>query len=125
MTEEDWFKYNYSDTCHICEEEIEYKCVCCNGKPTHKHCTNKIDKETSGVNWSEFYKQKNCQVCDKAINNPKIKDHCHITGEFRGPAHNSCNINYKVPKFIPIIFHNLEGYDSHLFIKEFEKVKEK
>ena len=64
---------------------------------------------------------KNCYVCDKAIDNPKVKDHCHITGKFRGPAHDSCNINYKVPKFIPIIFHNLEGYDSHLFIKQIGK----
>ena len=43
MTEKDWIKYNL-DTCHICKNEIEYKRVCCNGKPTHKHCTIKIDK---------------------------------------------------------------------------------
>ena len=124
MTEEDWIKYN-SDTCHICKNEIEYKRVCCNGKSTHKQCAIKIDKETSDIDWKEYYKQTNCYVCDKPIDNPKVRDHCHITGKFRGPAHNSCNINYKVPKFIPIIFHNLEGYDSHLFIKQLEKVKEK
>jgi len=44
-------------------------------------------------------------------------DHCHLTGKFRGAAHNDCNLNYKVPKFIPIVLHNLSGYDSHLFIK--------
>ena len=123
MTKKDWIKYNLSNTCHICKNEIEYKRVCCNGKPTHKHCAIKIDKnvEKSKTKWKEYYKQANCYVCDKPINNPKVKDHCHITGKFRGPAHNSCNINYKVPKFIPIIFHNLEGYDSHLFIKELGK----
>ena len=49
--------------------------------------------------------------------NEKVKDHCHYTGRFRGAAYNSCNLKYKKPKFIPVVFHNLSGYDSHLFIK--------
>ena len=40
-------------------------------------------------------------------------------GKFRGAAHEACNLKYRVPKFFPVIFHNLSGYDSHLFIKTF------
>ena len=52
------------------------------------------------------------------MNSDRVRDHCHLSGKFRGAAHNDCNINYKVPKFIPIIFHNLSNYDCHLFIKK-------
>ena len=55
--------------------------------------------------------------CEKLLGKDKVRDHCHLTGQFRGAAHNGCNINYKIPKFFPVIFHNLSGYDSHLFIK--------
>ncbi len=47
----------------------------------------------------------------------KCADHCHITGEYRGAACNKCNLRMRVPKFVPVFFHNLEGYDSHLFVK--------
>ena len=48
----------------------------------------------------------------------KLRDHCHYTGLYRGPAHNNCNLRYQIPNFIPIIAHNLSGYDAHLFIKQ-------
>ena len=47
----------------------------------------------------------------------KCRDHCHITGKYRGAACDKCNLRMKVPKFVPVLFHNLEGYDSHLFVK--------
>jgi len=45
-----------------------------------------------------------------------VKDHCHITGRYRGGTHNECNkklrINPKTDK-IPVVFHNLRGYGVH------------
>ena len=53
------------------------------------------------------------------MNNDKVRDHCHLTGKYRGPTHNKSNLNLKDKvNFIPIFFHNLAGFDSHLFIKE-------
>ena len=48
----------------------------------------------------------------------KVRDHCHVTGKFRGAAHNKCNINLRLPRKLPIIFHNLQGYDGHIIFKE-------
>ena len=63
---------------------------------------------------------QNCWIChEKIINNKdKVRDHCHITGKFRGAAHNKCNINLRLPRKLPIIFHNLQGYDGHIIFKE-------
>ena len=48
----------------------------------------------------------------------KVRDHCHFTGKYRGAAHNTCNLRYKIPKNIPVIFHNGSTYDYHFIIKE-------
>ena len=64
-----------------------------------------------------------CWICEKLIddNNEKVKDHCHVTGKFRGVAHWGCNINLQLTKKVPAIFHNLRGYDSHLIFNELNK----
>ena len=54
---------------------------------------------------------------EKEKKQDKVKDHCHFTGKYRGAACQSCNSKMKFPKFIPVILHNLQNYDSHLFIK--------
>ena len=48
----------------------------------------------------------------------KIRDHCHYTVEYRGPAHSIHNLKYSVPKKIPLVFHNAPSYDYHFVIKE-------
>ena len=71
-------------------------------------------------------KHKICYICKKGFNNNdkknyKVKDHCHYTGKYRGAAHNICNLRYKVPKEIPVVFHNGSIYDYHFIIKELVK----
>ena len=68
-----------------------------------------------------------CRICFKSFNgeNPKVRDHCHYTGRYRGPAHMKCNLQYKIPPYIPIVFHNLSGYDAHLFIKELASITDR
>ena len=73
---------------------------------------------------NELFEMTNiCWICGGLIENTdnKVRDHCHITGKYRGAAHDSCNINLKISKNVPVIFHNLKGYDSHLIFKELSK----
>ena len=58
-----------------------------------------------------------CHICDKKLDNDKVLDHYHLTGKYRGAAHDYCNKRYQIPKFFPVLFHNLTVHDSHIFIK--------
>ncbi|XP_072400401.1 uncharacterized protein [Diabrotica undecimpunctata] len=75
----------------------------------------------------QFFTSKCCHICDKPfdINEIKVRDHSHLKGLFSGAAHNACNLNYKLPKFIPVFMHNLTNYDSHLFITKLAQNNEK
>ena len=74
-----------------------------------------------------------CGLCEQEIapaakhpHNPKVRDHCHFTGEYRGAAHKSCNHKLKIQPGktkIPVVFHNLKGYDSHLIMQKDTKKK--
>ena len=69
-----------------------------------------------------FEKSSICWVCGKLIEfNDKVRDHCHISGKYRGSSHWSCNINLKISNKLPVIFHNLRGYGSHLIFTELSK----
>ena len=77
----------------------------------------------SGEENEKFELTNICWICSKLIenNDNKVRDHCHITGEYRGATHWNCNINLKMTKKVPVLFHNLKGYDSHLIFKELSK----
>ena len=77
----------------------------------------------------EDYKNNNsCRFCEKNIESDKVKDHCHLIGKYRRPAHNTCNFNVtqKQSNFIPFIFHNFSNYDCHIVFKKMvDKKKDK
>ena len=71
----------------------------------------------------EFNDVAHCWIYKGSLINDKVRDHCHFTGKYRGAAHYIYNLQFKKPKFAPVIFHNLAGYDSHLFVKTLGKTE--
>ena len=97
---------------------------------------NYEEKEMNTPNWSRkqksYEKQKVCYICKKEFSTDekeknafklyhKVRDHCHYTGKFRGAAHSICNLRYKTPKEIPVVFHNGSTYDYHFIINKLAK----
>ena len=70
-----------------------------------------------------FQQSNSCWICKKLVDNDeeKVRDHCHVTGKFIGAAHWDCNKNFQLTKNVPVIFHKLRGYDSHLIFNELDK----
>ena len=64
---------------------------------------------------THYNEQGICYICKKS------RDHCHYIGKYRGAAHNISNLRYKIPKEIPVVFHNGSTYDYHFIIKELVK----
>ena len=78
----------------------------------------------------KFQKAKECHICDKRYTEKdiRVRDHCHITGKYRGSAHQDCNLKLRInPEEIkiPVIFHNLRGYDSHFIMQEIGAIVKK
>ena len=69
-----------------------------------------------------FNKETRCWIRNEKftgdVKNCKVRDHCHFTGRYRGAAHKICSFFYRKPNFTPVVFQNLSGYDSHLFVKK-------
>ena len=97
-------------------------------KPIHEILKNPKPMVMSEADKKHHSATKNCYACKAEFGTlieneegekekvTKCRD-CHITGRYRSAACKKCNLRMKVPKFIPNLFHNLENYDSHLFVK--------
>ena len=85
-------------------------------------CMNKFKKSDiimTQKQRQEYNNAKKCYLCGGKFtdDNKKVRDHNHVSGFYRGAAHDKCNLEFKVSNRIPILFHNLKGYDSHHLIK--------
>ena len=102
-----------------------------------KYCKKIMNKEfnkplrtVTKEDEEKFQKANECHICNKKYTNEdiKVRDHCHITGKYRGSSHQECNLKLKVnPEEIkiPVIFHNLRGYDSHFIMQEIGAIVKK
>ena len=101
-----------------------------------KYCKNVIKKEFNKPlrmmkdDEEKFQKAEECHIYDKKYTDKdiRVRDHCHITGKYRGSAHQECNLKLRVNPDevkIPVIFHNLRGYDSHFIMQEIGEIVKK
>ena len=130
----------YSIFTHCSFDELKNKLNYYRGKDCMKKFSNDLREHASKIidyekkkmipltTEEKIYhnKQKICYICKKEFsnnekNNYKVRDNCHYMGKYRGAAHNICNLRYKVPKEIPIVFHNGSIYAYHFIIKELVK----
>ena len=102
---------------YTAQKEEQWKFLCL------KKLTEKEDK-------LEAKFQKNCRYCGNSLLQENfrdaVKDHCHITGRYRGAAHNECNLKLRInPQTyqIPVVFHNLRGYDAHHLMQAMSQLK--
>ena len=74
-----------------------------------------------------FKKADKCHICNKKYSEKdiRVRDHCRITKMYRGSAYQDCNINYSLTDKIPVIFHNLKGYDSHFIMQTIGEIASK
>ena len=82
------------------------------------------------VDEQHFKTMDGCHICGEKYTDKdvRVRDHCHITGKFRGSAHQECNLKLRIKPEnikIPIIFHNLRGYDSHFIMQQIGKIANK
>ena len=96
-----------------------------------KYCQKRISKKAkrrlvmSASDENDFQKAKKCWICQRQYKsdegeNIPVRDHCHVTGKYRGSAHKTCNLRLQISAEkikIPVVFHNLKGYDGHLIIE--------
>ena len=70
------------------------------------------------------YNSTLCHICNEELGNDRVRDHCHLSGKFRGADHDVCNLTHKVPKFFPVVFHNMSVVWQFPIFKSIGKSKE-
>ena len=145
MTQKDQLDYANAKDCHICKKSLiipEFHAAKDLYDPnTGKHI-GRVHRKCLFEELAEFIgprvkprgntiKQENCLRCKETLTKKfykdSVRDHCHITGQYRGAGHNACNLKLNIcPKItqIPVVFHNLRGYDSHLIMQAISKIQE-
>ena len=140
MTTQDWIDHKNAKDCHICDKSLAvdtYRHAIDGFHPNtgkHKGSAHKKCYFQSPTIIGSKAKRKPkgddtdiCYICDKSFIKKNgrdcIRDHCHITGRYRGAAHNACNIQMRLSTTIPVVFHNLRGYNSHLLMQAISKVQ--
>ena len=129
LTDEEHKQYMEATTCWICEEagfDNGNKKICIMQKAMCLNCALTLNKNlTKGEyikDFEAYKKEHSCSSCKSKFNNKdKVRDHDHITGKYRGAAHANCNSKLRINPDnieIPIFFHNLRGYDSHLIMQQ-------
>ena len=138
----DAFEYEWYTGKDVCEKFLQRLC------DIEEICVDFIFKNARMVmnhdDELDFDQAVTCYVCGKpfgdsaqrlgegatgiiqgTFNPKKVRDHDHITGKYRGAAHQTCNLRLRKTYKIPVIFHNLRGYDSHLLVAAFGKHKDR
>ncbi|CAB4014626.1 Hypothetical predicted protein, partial [Paramuricea clavata] len=85
-----------------------------------------VEMKLSKEDLINFEKADKCSICGVEYKDEdiKVRDHCHATGKYRGSAHKACNLNFRMVEKVPVVFHNLRGYDSHLIMQEIATLRE-
>ena len=151
MTNNDWQKHRNATECHICNKSL-YKELyldsmgvydpdsgkycgqshrrCYHQAANNRYAPREIRKPKDPIDQWITINQETCLFCADPLLVPNFKDsvrdHDHMTGKYRGAAHNECNLKLKLnPKTMPIsvIFHNLKGYDGHLLMQAMARVR--
>ena len=121
--------YSIFTSCSFNQSKIGKDCMKNFCKDLKEHATRIINYEKKKIipltkeEKINYNDQQICYICKKEFDtigrkHHKVRDHCHYMGNYRGAAHNICNLRYKVPKEIPVVFHNGSTYDYHFIIKE-------
>jgi hypothetical protein len=123
----DYDKYSKPPVVYRGEDAVDKFLECL--EEEQKYIQEKLDfVEPMGIEREEeqaFQDAVNCHICGFELGADRVRDHCHLTGKFRAAGHNDCNLNYSFTGRIPVILHNLRGYDSHLIMQGLGKLKDK